>query len=42
MVPFAAATGMRPGEWVAIEHRDIDRDIRVALTKRVSPRPYGA
>ena len=24
MVIFAAATGMRAGEWVALEHRDID------------------
>lgn len=34
MVIFAAATGMRPGEWVALEHRDIDRDARVAYVKR--------
>src|SRR5712692_8039874 len=26
MVLFAAATGLRPGEWVALEQRDIDRD----------------
>jgi integrase len=34
MVLFAAATGMRPGEWVALEHRDIDRDARVAYVRR--------
>jgi integrase len=34
MVLFAAATGMRPGEWVALEHRDIDRDARVAYVHR--------
>src|SRR5215207_7086914 len=26
IVLFAAATGLRPGEWIALEHRDIDRD----------------
>lgn len=34
MVIFAAATGMRPGEWVALEWRDIDRDERVAYVRR--------
>jgi integrase len=34
MVLFAAATGMRPGEWVALEHRDIDRAGRVAYVNR--------
>ncbi len=34
MVLFAAATGMRPGEWVALERRDIDRDGRVAYVRR--------
>jgi len=34
MVLFAAATGMRPGEWVALEHRDIDRDGQVAYVRR--------
>jgi integrase len=29
MVLFAAATGLRPGEWIALEYRDIDRDDRV-------------
>jgi integrase len=24
MILFAAATGLRPGEWIALEHRDID------------------
>ena len=34
MVIFAAATGLRPGEWVALERRDIDRDARVAYVRR--------
>jgi hypothetical protein len=34
MVIFAAATGMRPGEWVALERRDIDRNARVAYVRR--------
>src|SRR5437667_4284600 len=29
MILFAAATGLRPAEWVALEKRDIDRDQRV-------------
>ena len=34
MVIFAAATGLRPGEWLALEHRDIDRDARVVYVRR--------
>ena len=34
MAIFAAATGMRPGEWVALEQRDIDHDGRVAYVRR--------
>jgi integrase len=34
MVTFAAATGLRPGEWIALEHRDIDRDAGVAYVHR--------
>ena len=34
MVIFAAATGMRPGEWVALERRDIDREEQVAYVRR--------
>src|SRR6266545_2471848 len=34
MVVFAAATGMRPGEWVSLEFRDIDRAGRVAYVNR--------
>jgi len=29
LVMFAAATGLRPGEWTALEQRDIDRHARV-------------
>ena len=31
---FAAATGLRPGEWIALEQRDIDRDARVVYVRR--------
>jgi integrase len=34
LVLFAAATGLRPGEWIALEQRDIDRDARVAYVRR--------
>jgi integrase len=34
MILFAAATGLRPAEWVALEWRDIDRDERVAYVRR--------
>ena len=34
MVLFAAATGLRPGEWIALEHRDIDRDNRLVYVRR--------
>jgi integrase len=34
MVIFAAATGLRPGEWVALEQRDIDREARVVYVRR--------
>jgi integrase len=34
VVLFAAATGLRPGEWIALEHRDIDRDARVVYVRR--------
>jgi integrase len=39
MVLFAAATGLRPGEWIALEHRDIDlgdRLVRVCRAFRVN------
>jgi integrase len=34
MVLFAAATGMRPGEWIALERRDVARASRVAYVTR--------
>ena len=34
LVFFAVATGLRPGEWIGLEHRDIDRDARVAYVRR--------
>jgi len=33
-VLFAAATGLRPGDWIALEHRDIDTDARVLYVRR--------
>jgi integrase len=34
MVLFAAATGLRPGEWIALEQRDLDREARVVYVRR--------
>jgi integrase len=34
MILFAAATGLRPAEWVALEKRDIDREARVVYVRR--------
>jgi len=34
MILFAAATGLRPGGWIALEHRDIDRDKRLVHVRR--------
>jgi integrase len=33
-VLFAAATGLRPGDWLALEQRDIDRQARVLYVRR--------
>jgi len=35
LVIFAAATGLRPGEWLALEQREIDGDARVVYVRRV-------
>jgi len=35
IVPFAAATGLRPQEWAALERADIDRERRVVSVRRV-------
>ena len=34
MVIFAAATGLRPAEWLALERRDIDLEARVVYVHR--------
>jgi hypothetical protein len=34
LVMFAAATGLRPGEWIALERRDIDLAARVVYVRR--------
>jgi integrase len=34
LVMFAAATGLRPGEWIALERRDIDKAARVVFVRR--------
>jgi integrase len=34
MILFAAATGLRPAEWIALETRDIDRAERVVYVRR--------
>jgi integrase len=34
IVLFAAATGLRPGEWLALERRDIDREAQVVYVRR--------
>ena len=45
LVRFAAATGLRPSEWIALEHRDIRRDEGVLLVERSYSRgvlsPFG-
>jgi len=34
MILFAAATGLRPAEWIALEKRDLDREERVVYVRR--------
>jgi integrase len=34
MILFAAATGLRPAEWIALEKRDVDRKERVVYMRR--------
>jgi integrase len=34
LILFAAATGLRPSEWLALEHRDIDREARTVYVRR--------
>ena len=34
MILFAAATGLRPSEWVALERRDLDLDASVVYVRR--------
>ena len=36
MILFAAATGLRPAEWIALEKRDVDRDERVVYWAALS------
>jgi integrase len=45
LVVFAAETGLRPCEWLALERRDVDRDAGVVLVEREHvagvTKPYG-
>jgi integrase len=37
MVMFAAVTGLRPAEWLALEWRDLDLEARVATVRSRKP-----
>ena len=44
VVTFAAETGLRPSEWIALERRDLDRRAGVVLVERTfagGPKAYG-
>ena len=45
LVVFAAHTGLRPGEWIALERRDVDRTAQVVRVERSisdnTINPYG-
>jgi hypothetical protein len=38
MIVFAAATGLRPAEWIGLEKRDVDREARAVCVRRAFTR----